>query len=55
MVEEVEKKDVGEIGEVLREVMKKVEEVRGDELKSEKRKLFWRLLGRVCDCVEEML
>lgn len=55
MLEHVQKKDVGEIGQVLSDLMKKLEQVSPDELKTEKRNFFSRLFGRVSHSVQEML
>lgn len=55
MLEHVQKKDVGEIGQVLSDLMKKLEQVSPDELKSEKRNFFSRLFGRVSHSVQEVL
>lgn len=55
MLEHVQKKDVGEIGQVLSDLMKKLEQVSPDELKTEKRNFFSRLFGRVSHSVREVL
>ena len=55
MLEHVQKKDVGEIGQVLSDLMKKLEQVSPDELKTEKRNFFSRLFGRVSHSVQEVL
>ena len=40
MLEHVQKKDLGEVGEIISDLMKKLNEVSPDELKPEKRNLF---------------
>ncbi|MDE1381089.1 toxic anion resistance protein [Bacillus licheniformis] len=55
MLEHVQKKDVGEIGQVLSDLMRKLEQVSPDELKTEKRNFFSRLFGRVSHSVQEVL
>lgn len=55
MLEHVQKKDVGEIGQVLSDLMKKLEQVSPDALKTEKRNFFSRLFGRVSHSVQEVL
>ena len=41
MLEHVQKKDLGEVGEIISDLMKKLNEVSPDELKPEKQDLFW--------------
>lgn len=55
MLEHVQKKDIGEIGLVLSDLMKKLEQVSPDELKTEKRNFFSRFFGRVSHSVQEVL
>ncbi|MCY8037556.1 toxic anion resistance protein [Bacillus paralicheniformis] len=55
MLEHVQKKDIGEIGQVLSDLMKKLEQVSPDELKTEKRNFFSRFFGRVTHSVQEVL
>ncbi|MFP7492101.1 toxic anion resistance protein [Bacillus paralicheniformis] len=55
MLEHVQKKDIGEIGQVLSDLMKKLEQVSPDELKTEKRNFFSRFFGRVSHSVQEVL
>ncbi|MFP7379799.1 toxic anion resistance protein [Bacillus paralicheniformis] len=55
MLEHVQKKDIGEIGQVLSNLMKKLEQVSPDELKTEKRNFFFRFFGRVSHSVQEVL
>ncbi|MEC1024425.1 toxic anion resistance protein [Bacillus paralicheniformis] len=55
MLEHVPKKDIGEIGQVLSDLMKKLEQVSPDELKTEKRNFFSRFFGRVSHSVQEVL
>ncbi|WP_271725865.1 toxic anion resistance protein [Bacillus paralicheniformis] len=55
MLEHVQKKDIGEIGQVLSDLMKKLEQVSPDELKTEKRNFFFRFFGRVSHSVQEVL
>ncbi|MGO0687869.1 toxic anion resistance protein [Bacillus paralicheniformis] len=55
MLEHVQKKDIGKIGQVLSDLMKKLEQVSPDELKTEKRNFFSRFFGRVSHSVQEVL
>jgi len=55
MLEHVQKKDIGEIGQVLSDLMKKLEQVSPDELKTEKRNFFSRFFRRVSHSVQEVL
>ncbi|MSO01185.1 tellurite resistance protein TelA [Bacillus paralicheniformis] len=55
MLEHVQKKDIGEIGQVLSDLMKKLEQVSPDELKTKKRNFFFRFFGRVSHSVQEVL
>lgn len=55
MLEHVQKKDIGEIGQVLSDLMKKLEQISPDELKTEKRNFFFRFFGRVPHSVQEVL
>ncbi|MCY8385587.1 toxic anion resistance protein [Bacillus haynesii] len=55
MLVHVQKKDIGEIGQVLSDLMKKLEQVSPDELKTEKRNFFSRFFGRVSHSVQEVL
>lgn len=55
MLEHVQKKDVGEVGEIISELMKKLNEVNPDELNPEKSSFFSRLFGKLSGSVQEML
>lgn len=55
MLEHVQKKDLGEIGEIIDELMKKFKEVNADELKREKRSLISRIFGKMSSSVQEVL
>jgi len=55
MIEHVEKKDIGEVGEVIHELMKKFNDVNPDELKPEKRGLLSRMFGKVSGSFQEVL
>src|SRR5699024_2837694 len=47
MLNEVQSKDVGPIGDTLEDLMKKLKEIDPDELSSEKKNIFTRLFRRV--------
>lgn len=55
MLEHVQKKDVGEVGEIINELMKKFNDVNPDELKLEKASLFARVFGKLSGSVQEVL
>lgn len=55
MLEHVQNKDVGEIGDILGDLMKKLEQVNPDELRPEKRNLFSKLFGKISSSVNEVL
>lgn len=55
MLEHVQKKDIGEVGEIIRDLMKKFNEVNPDELKPEKASFFARMFGRFSGSIQEVL
>ncbi|MED1018626.1 toxic anion resistance protein [Bacillus atrophaeus] len=55
MIDHVQKKDVGEVGVILGELMKKLEQVNPDDLQSKKKSFFFRMFGKVSNSVQEVL
>ncbi len=55
MLEQVQNKDVGEIGDILSELMRKLDHVNPDELAPEKRNFFSKLFGKISGSVHEIL
>ncbi|MEW9668530.1 toxic anion resistance protein [Ammoniphilus sp. 3BR4] len=55
MLEHVQKKDIGEVGEIINDLMKRFNEVNPDDLKMEKRSLFARMFGKLSGSVQEVL
>ena len=55
MLEHVQKKDIGEVGDIISELMKKLNEVSPDELSPEKQSFFGKLFGRLSSSVQEVL
>ncbi|ADM36085.1 toxic anion resistance protein [Bacillus spizizenii ATCC 6633 = JCM 2499] len=55
MIDHVQKKDVGEIGDILGELMKKLEQVNPDDLQSKKKGFLARMFGRVSNSLQEVL
>ncbi|TFJ93871.1 toxic anion resistance protein [Lentibacillus salicampi] len=55
MLEHVQKNDTGEIGSILEDLMKKLEQVNPEELKPEKRGIFSRIFGRISNSINEIL
>lgn len=55
MLNEVQSKDVGPIGETLENLMKKLKEINPEELTNEKSNIFKRIFGRAKRSVNEMI
>lgn len=55
MLEHVQKKDVGEVGTIINDLMKKFSDVDPDELKPEKSSFFARMFGKISGSVQEVL
>ncbi|WP_428908297.1 toxic anion resistance protein [Niallia sp. Krafla_26] len=55
MLDHVQNKDTGEIGEILTDLMRKLEQVNPDELKPEKRNFISKLFGKLSRSVNEIL
>lgn len=55
MIEHVQRKDVGEVGDVVGELMERLNEINPDELRVEKKGLFRRLFSRPSKSVQEVL
>lgn len=55
MLEHVQKKDVGEVGEIISDLMKKLNEVNPDELNPERKSLLARMFGKFSNSVQEVL
>lgn len=55
MLEHVQKKDLGEVGDIISNLMKKLNEVNPEELKPEKQSFFAKLFGRVSGSIQEVL
>ncbi|WP_071394598.1 toxic anion resistance protein [Bacillus tuaregi] len=55
MLEHVQNKDVGEIGDILSDLMKKLEQVNPDELQPEKRNFLSKLFGKISSSINEVL
>lgn len=55
MLEHVQKKDLGEVGDIISNLMKKLNEVKPEELKPEKQSFFARIFGRVSGSIQEVL
>ncbi|WP_338788244.1 toxic anion resistance protein [Metabacillus sp. FJAT-53654] len=55
MLDHVQKKDSGEIGEIIGDLMKKLEQVSPDDLKAEKRNLLSKMFGKISNSVQEVL
>lgn len=55
MLEHVQKQDVGEVGEIINDLMKRLNEVSPDELQPEKKSFFGRMFGKISGSVQEVL
>jgi uncharacterized protein YaaN involved in tellurite resistance len=55
MLEHVQKKDLGEVGEIIGDLMKKLNEVNPDELNPERKSLLSRMFGKFSSSVQEVL
>ncbi|PKR85985.1 toxic anion resistance protein [Heyndrickxia camelliae] len=55
MLDHVQKKDIGEIGEILGDLMRKLQQVNPEELSPEKKGLFSRMFGKISSSVQEVL
>ncbi|WP_160725533.1 toxic anion resistance protein [Bacillus sp. USDA818B3_A] len=55
MLEHVQKQDVGEIGDIINDLMKKLNEVNPEELKDGKPSLFARMFGKISGSIQEVL
>ena len=55
MLDHVQNKDTGEIGEILTDLMSKLQQVNPEELKPEKRNVFSRIFGKLSKSVNEMM
>lgn len=55
MLEHVQNKDVGEIGDIISDLMKRLNDVNPDELKEGKSSFFGRLFGKFSSSLQEVL
>ncbi|WP_062238839.1 toxic anion resistance protein [Fictibacillus sp. FJAT-27399] len=55
MLDQVKKQDVGQVGEIIHDLMKKLSHVNPDELQSNKPSLIGRMFGKVSGSVQEVL
>src|SRR3954454_11784331 len=55
MLEHVQKQDVGEIGQIISDLMKRLDEVNPDDLKDGKPSLFARIFGKISGSIQEVL
>ena len=55
MLEHVQKKDIGEVGEIISELMQKFNEVNPDELNGQPPSFFARMFGRLSSSIQETL
>jgi uncharacterized protein YaaN involved in tellurite resistance len=55
MLEHVQKKDVGEVGEIINDLMKHLNDMNPEELSAEKQSFFARMFGKISGSVQEIL
>jgi uncharacterized protein YaaN involved in tellurite resistance len=55
MLEHVQKNDIGEVGEIISDLMKRLDEVNPDELKDGKPSFFGRMFGKISNSIQEVL
>lgn len=55
MLEHVQKQDVGEIGQIINDLMKRLDEVNPDDLRDGKPSLFARMFGKISGSIQEVL
>jgi uncharacterized protein YaaN involved in tellurite resistance len=55
MLEHVQKKDVGEIGDIINDLMKHLGDMNPDELRQDKPSLFSRIFGKISGSIQEVL
>lgn len=55
MIEQVQKKDVGEVGEIISDLMKRLDEINPDDLKLVEKPWYVRIFKRVTSSVSEIL
>jgi uncharacterized protein YaaN involved in tellurite resistance len=55
MLEHVQKKDLGEVGGIISDLMKRFNEVNPDELNQEKKSLIGRMFGKASGSIQEVL
>lgn len=55
MLEHVQKKDIGEVGEIINDLMKRLNEVNPDELTDGKPSFFARMFGKISGSMQEVL
>ena len=55
MLEHVQKQDIGEVGEIISDLMKRLDEVNPDELKDGKPSFFARMFGKISGSLQEVL
>ncbi|MGJ7921885.1 toxic anion resistance protein [Neobacillus sp. LXY-4] len=55
MLEHVQKKDIGEVGDIINDLMKRLNDINPDELKSEKPSLLSRMFGKLSGSIQEVL
>lgn len=55
MLEQVQKDDIGEVGQIISDLMKKLNDMNLDELKVQKQSFISRMFGKISNSIQEVL
>jgi uncharacterized protein YaaN involved in tellurite resistance len=55
MLEQVQKDDIGEVGQIIHDLMKKLNDVNPEELSMQKQSFFSRMFGKISNSIQEVL
>jgi uncharacterized protein YaaN involved in tellurite resistance len=55
MLEQVQKDDIGEVGQIIHDLMKKLNDVNPEELSMQKQSFFSRMFGKMSNSIQEVL
>jgi uncharacterized protein YaaN involved in tellurite resistance len=55
MLEQVQKDDIGEVGQIIHDLMKRLNDVNPEELSMQKQSFFSRMFGKISNSIQEVL
>jgi uncharacterized protein YaaN involved in tellurite resistance len=55
MLEQVQKDDIGEVGQIIHDLMKRLNDVNPEELSMQKQSFFSRMFGKISSSIQEVL